>query len=169
MQHLDSQTPHLFSTKKKGAGFTLIEAMIYIALFTFVIGGGILSAYQIFEGSARIQALAEEETEINFIVRKLDWALSGSEIVSPLPSVAQPALTVNKGGTQYTFSRDASGVFQVSTTGWGTVPLTGSGISIDSMNFVHFDGGIGEPNSMSYTFVVDGETIGPIIRYVRTD
>lgn len=60
-------------------GFTLIETIIYLALFAIVIGGGLSAAYQIMESSAAGANYVVLEQEANFIFRKLHFALASSE------------------------------------------------------------------------------------------
>lgn len=64
------------STKK---GFTLIESLIYIFLFAIIIGGGMLGVYQIITSTDRVAGGNSVEQEASFIMRKLDWALTGAD------------------------------------------------------------------------------------------
>jgi len=166
-----SQLPHTGGRPLcEEAGFTLLEALIYIALFVFVIGGSLATAYNIFEGSANIQAKAQREMELNFVLRKLDWMLSGSSIVNPpAPPSGNPpneddSLIVNKGGVQYTFATDGTdtATFQVGSP--PADPLTTDQLNITNLTFEHV---AGTPDVMNITMTVNGEDIGPITRYVR--
>ncbi len=56
-------------------GFTLIETLIYIALFALLIGGGISSAFSLIASSDRIGTQAMLEEEGNFLLAKIGWAL----------------------------------------------------------------------------------------------
>ncbi|HWA32366.1 MAG TPA: type II secretion system protein [Candidatus Paceibacterota bacterium] len=60
------------------SGFTLIETIIYIALFAIIISGAIVSIYGIIGASSRNQIKAMVEEEGSFLVGKIDWALSGA-------------------------------------------------------------------------------------------
>ena len=63
-------------------GFTLIEVLMYIALFTMLIGGSVVSAYQLLSsGSQGGQFIATQE-EGTFITRKINWALTGASSAS---------------------------------------------------------------------------------------
>ncbi len=55
-------------------GVTLIETLIYIALFALLIGGGVSSAYSLIESSDRIGVHAMVEEEGNFLLAKINWA-----------------------------------------------------------------------------------------------
>ncbi len=58
-------------------GFTLIETVIYIALFTLIITGTLASTYSIVSSSARNQTKAMIQEEGSFLVGKIDWVLTG--------------------------------------------------------------------------------------------
>ncbi|MCA9364167.1 hypothetical protein KC727_03025 [Candidatus Kaiserbacteria bacterium] len=148
-------------------GFTLLEAIIYIALFMFVIGGGLLSAYQIFEGSASISAAAARETEINFALRKINWALNGTEvsdITKPTAGGTADELIVTKDGHQYTLSVDG-GQFVIETGG-DSFPLTNLPTGVTAVSFTRTNT---NPQTVSAALTVDGETLEPTTHYVRTN
>ena len=63
-------------------GFTLIETVIYIALFAFIMTGALVSIYGILGSSARNQTKAMVQEEGSFLLGKIDWALSGVETIN---------------------------------------------------------------------------------------
>lgn len=75
------------------SGFTLVETMIYVALFAIIMSGAIVSIYGIIGSSARNQTKAMAEEEGSFLLGKIDWALTGVVIGSGTSSVSQPAVT----------------------------------------------------------------------------
>lgn len=58
-------------------GFTLIETIIYVALFAFIMTSALVSVYSILSSSARNQTKAMVQEEGSFLLGKIDWALSG--------------------------------------------------------------------------------------------
>ena len=62
-------------------GFTLIEVSIYIALFSILIGGVLVSAYNLFESSGHNQTEAQLVEEGNFLLAKMDWVMSGVQTI----------------------------------------------------------------------------------------
>lgn len=78
------------SKKNVKNGFTLIEVLIYIGLYSIIMGGAVVAAYAIFESSAHNQTKAMVEEEGNFLAGKIDWALSKAQSAS----VAGDTLTV---------------------------------------------------------------------------
>jgi hypothetical protein len=141
-------------------GFTLFEALIYIALFTLIIGGSIASAYQIFEGTAQVQNIAERENEINFIQRKLDWVLNGaSQVTEP----TDDTLRVLKDGSVYEFTVN-SGAVTMTIGGTDTYELSNSWMDISDINF-SLKGT--NPKILEISMVVDEENIGTTTKFLR--
>src|SRR5213078_842008 len=73
-------------------GFTLIETLVYLALFAIMIGGIVAASYLLFESSNRNQTKAMMQEEKNFILGKINYALSGAKSAS----VFGTSLTVTK-------------------------------------------------------------------------
>ena len=102
--------PYKGILRETGAGFTLIETIIYIALFTIVIGGGMVAAHQIVEGTNASYNHIILQEEANFLFRKIEWALTGLDGSSSItaPSTGTPNsdtdLVVNKDSTELTFN-----------------------------------------------------------------
>jgi prepilin-type N-terminal cleavage/methylation domain-containing protein len=80
----------------KNYGFTLLETIIYIALFGVLMSGALLTVYELLgstTSNARAAAILMEGTFVN---RKLSWALTGAVAVSSLDpftlSITRPDL-----------------------------------------------------------------------------
>ena len=87
---------------KYRSGFTLIEVIIYLALFSILIGGALVSAYSLIESNERNQTKAIVQNEGAFVLAKIDWALSGIQSVDQPPFGGSGALlqvTKYGGGT----------------------------------------------------------------------
>lgn len=85
--------------KKKQAGFTLIETIIYVALFGLMMGGGLLAVYSILEGSGKTREAMYREQEAYFIARKIDAVLSETTFISqPVSGGSYSALHVQSDG-----------------------------------------------------------------------
>ncbi|MBI5470120.1 prepilin-type N-terminal cleavage/methylation domain-containing protein [Candidatus Kaiserbacteria bacterium] len=80
-------------TSRYSAGITLIETLVYLALFTIVIGGLLASAYAFFESGGRNQTKAMMQLEQDFLASKINWALDGAESVA-VPSAARLSVTM---------------------------------------------------------------------------
>ncbi len=85
-------------------GFTLIETIIYIALFAIIIGGGMVAAYQIIESTNASYNHIVLQEEANFLLHKINWVLTGATAVNVLPQNPGTTLQVTKKSTTYTFT-----------------------------------------------------------------
>ncbi len=152
------------NTKK---GFTLVETMIYIALFGIVIYGAFVGAYNLLEGGKRNINTAKIEEEGTFINRKINWALTGATNV-----------TVTSGGTKITITRPDLGPqspLVISETGSNMTITRGTGsetelnndrFHISGTQFVYTAGAGGRPPSISATFKVE-EKVFSFRNYLR--
>lgn len=78
-------------------GFTLIEAIIYLALFTILIGGSVIAAWSLFDAATRSGTRTMLSEETDFLLSKVDWALaSAKEVTVPGPGASASSLTVAK-------------------------------------------------------------------------
>jgi type II secretory pathway pseudopilin PulG len=76
-------------------GFTLIETIIYVVLFSIIMVGGFVTAFELMQSSGQLGAKHVTQEETNFLLRKIDWALSGT-------TTAVTVLTSPSAGTPYT-------------------------------------------------------------------
>ena len=66
----------------KNGGFTLIETITYLAIYSIIITGALVSAYAIFESAGRNQTKAIAQEEGTYLVGKIDWALTGTQSIT---------------------------------------------------------------------------------------
>ena len=144
-------------------GFTLIEAIVYLALFSLLMGGAVITSYDLFESSGRGGAHATLQEEGNFLLAKISWALSGAQAVTtpaaPASACSAPSstLTVSKwdssvgsvsiqqSGTNATLGRLLTGV---------TLLLNSPGVQISNLSFIHCWGGGSNPDSIETSFTL---------------
>lgn len=77
-------------------GFTLIETIIYIGLFSLLLGTAFIAAYHIIDGSRELSARTVVQSEGNFVIRKINWALIGAETITIPSSSPTTNLRVTK-------------------------------------------------------------------------
>lgn len=82
----------LATRNKNQKGFTLLELLLYMTFFTFLIVTVMSVMYQNIEGANRINEHIQIQQEGNFLLRKISWALTGVNTVSVSPAI----LTINK-------------------------------------------------------------------------
>jgi prepilin-type N-terminal cleavage/methylation domain-containing protein len=56
-------------------GFTLIEVVVYLALFSVLMTGCIVSLYTVAQGSAEREEAAAVAQEATFVEQKINWAI----------------------------------------------------------------------------------------------
>ena len=139
---------------KSTTGFTLLETLIYLALFAILIGGFVVSAYVLFESSDRTQTKALLQEEKNFLVGKINWVLRGAAIVeAPAPNAAGATLTT----TSYdgsTVTLEASGNDMLSN---GTA-LNDADVAISKLVFIRTTAPGSGPDSVEAGFTISAKT-----------
>ncbi|MBI3631231.1 MAG: prepilin-type N-terminal cleavage/methylation domain-containing protein [Candidatus Sungbacteria bacterium] len=121
-------------------GFTLIETIVYIALFALMLTTVVLAVFQVLQGSAQVNGRATIQDEENFVLRKIDWALGSIDPTKAFtPSVgysttlsltrygdSQPVI-IRINGTKVEMSEDGGTTYLPITTGNVTVTQLGFG------------------------------------------
>lgn len=154
-------------------GFTLIETLVYLALFALIIGGFVAAAYMLFETSDRNQTKAMMQEEANFLVGKLNWVMSGvdsSYAITPSANTSDSTLTVTKyDGSTFTVFRSGSSMQLNGET------LNNSNVTISKLVFIHTYAGGTSPESIEAGFTISAKTptggtiseIASTTRYIR--
>ncbi|MGC9602180.1 MAG: prepilin-type N-terminal cleavage/methylation domain-containing protein [Minisyncoccia bacterium] len=134
------------------AGFTLIEVIMYLALFSILMAGSLSAAFALCESSGheRTRALLLEEG--NFIIAKTEWELSGAELVTD-PSVGNSGATLS---IERVSGYDNTGAPVTNAVVFDPSTLVGGGVSLASVRFYHAaDSGIGaNPESVGISFTL---------------
>ncbi len=113
----------------KNSGFTLVETIIYIALFGIIMGGAVVTTYQLMIGSNDIGYRTEIDQEASFLLAKIDWALTGAKataITVPGPTtltITTPAITFELNGTNLTLNGETLNSDSVKVEAVGTSPV----------------------------------------------
>lgn len=148
-------------------GVTLIETMVYLALFALIIGGAVLSAYQIFESSGRSRTRSMLTEEGNFLSGKMLWALSGARTVDApvvpaagVPCTQSNTLSVTKWDTAIgvlVFAQ-SGGDLTLARGGGGAAAINNSNVAISALSFKHcYQGGLA-PESVEVAFTLSART-----------
>ncbi len=144
-------------------GFTLIEVIIYLALFGLLIGGAVIAAYNVFESSGRGSTHAILQQEGDFIAAKISWALSGARaIASPAITTApcsalSSSLSVTKWDASVgtvTIAHSGSNV-TISRGGAAAVPINSSEVEVSTLSIQHCWQGGAAPESVTSKFTVN--------------
>ena len=135
--------------RKTDAGFTLIETLLYALFLSFIIGGALGATYEIIQNGDRTAANIASAAEANFLLRKLDWALTGASGVS-FPAPGRLAITRWSAPSDVQFRLNGNDMDIDTGDGW-TV-LNGAGMAIASVSFTHLTA----PEGVRTNFSVNG-------------
>jgi len=113
---------------KKDSGFTLIEVIIYIGLFSVIIGGGMVATYGIIQSTDNGSNHVILQEEANFLLRKVNWALTGAESFTTGSS-----LSIVKDGITLVFDLDSENMRLTKAS--VTSILNSSSISVSNLTF----------------------------------
>lgn len=122
-------------------GFTLIEAIVYLALFSILIGGGIVAAYSLFDATTRAGTRTMLHEETDFLLGKIDWALSGAEAVTaPGRGSSGTTLTVAKWddavGDPVVIARNGDNLVMTRGSGAPEI-LNNTNVAVTGISFEH--------------------------------
>lgn len=136
-------------------GFSLIEAVVYIALLGLLMTSALATAYQLVNSSSGLNAKNTAGEEGNFVMRKLNWALSGAQTVIA-PAGWGSGLSVTRyDGTTVDFRR-ASGVVQVSVNGGTYRALTTGNVVVTSLSVHYIAASGGAPAGVEASTTING-------------
>lgn len=133
-----------------GRGFTLIETLIYIALFVIIVGGLMVAVYGYFETIGWNATKASMEEEKSFVLGKINEALSGAEVVTtPGAGASGPILTLTKyDNTSDTVMLSSGAVVENGAT------LTNTNVSVSNLTFTH----AASPEGVTASFTISANT-----------
>lgn len=156
-------------SEKNNRGFTLIETIIYTALFSVIISLVIGAVYQIIEGSDDLQKNIIRDAEAHFLMRKIEWALTGiSAINLPAAGSTGALLSVNKvnySQNPVVFDLD-SGNLRIKKGVNDPVVLNSTNVTVSDLQFQHLAAGLYRPAAIKTTFKVNSEPYSTTI-YLR--
>jgi type II secretory pathway pseudopilin PulG len=120
---------------QRSGGFTLIETIIYIALFSFLVGNGFLITYQLMQGGDKLNTKSINQEEINFVLRKLNWILDGVSIINTPSSGFSNNLTITKYDGTVWGVRLETGKIEIREGVGSYLPITTSNVSVTTLQF----------------------------------
>lgn len=163
---------------KNNKGFTLIEVLIYIALFSLLMGTAFMTAFNLIDGSGKLSAKTTTIEEGNFVLRKINWALTGissdtADIVNP-PKVfpyTNSTLSIKKwqSGTKVPIeiAYDAvSNRIMMRKGGGPPLPITTANVKVTNLQFEFIPSVQSGPAGIKATATIDGKDFS-ITKYIR--
>ncbi len=143
--------------------FTLIETVIHIALFSFIMSGVLLSVYGLLQGGDQFSKRNITANEGSFVTAKIDWALSDLDTISSPSSGYGSTLSIQRNDGTQVDVRLVSGVVQLSINGGTYIPLTSSNVSVSKLGVNTFSG---TPSGVEASTTINGVTF-MTRRYIR--
>ena len=127
--------------KESSRGFTLIEVVVYIALISIVIGYSTSGDYTLIRDSERLNARVIIDAEANFLLKKIEWALSSVQnITNPSSGFSDDSLSIERynfsANNPVVFDLDSDGNLRI-TVGVNTEILNSELINVDNLLFEH--------------------------------
>lgn len=144
------------------SGFTLIEVLIYLALFGLMFAGVVLTGYSIFESTARTQSRDLLTSEGNFLLDKIGWSMNGATAISTVAS--PPSVTITRSGSPTPIVLDSVASCGSSVTDLElkraaapALPLNNCNVQVTNLAFVHAGSGT-NPESLTASFTLSMKT-----------
>jgi Tfp pilus assembly protein PilE len=138
-------------------GFTLLETIIYVALFSMLMTGVLVTVYELIESGTHNRMAVAIQEEGTFVNRKLSWALSGATVVTT-PD-AQTLVITHPSGIGYPHEikiTESAEQMQLSREGAAPQPLTTSEFKIENTNFSVEPPSTGLPTKISVRYEIEG-------------
>ncbi len=147
---------------KNNSGFTLIEMVVYLGLFAILMGGMVTAAYNVFESSDHDQTKIMIQDEGDFLIAKINWALSGIQAINnPFSGSSGSILSVNKwdaSGSTIPITINLTGTDMIITNTINPpIELNNSNIEVKNLIFTHNYNGVSE-ESVQANFTLDSKT-----------
>jgi hypothetical protein len=117
-------------------GFTLVETLVYLALYAIIMTGALTAVYSVYESSARNETIAMVEEEGEYLLGKIDWALAdAASIDSPATTGSTLDLTLQDGSTVGFWN--SGGNMRIQENGAPVQTLNNSNVAITMLQFTH--------------------------------
>ncbi len=169
--------PKMTVSNKSQRGFTLIEMLVYIALFSVIMSGAIAAAFGLLQSTDGIDAKVLRDEETNFLLKKIDWALSGTttlvtSVASPTPgSPYSQTLRVTKANqtqnpVEIRFDAANKRVEMRRGPSGPYIPITSENVEVTSLGFRYVTGVGGAPDGIIATTTIEG-VVATTTNFVR--
>ena len=103
-----------------------------------LMGGALVAAYQIIQNMGRLSTKATTQDEISFVLRKIDWALTGANPSSIIPwsgSISNLSLIKYDGTAVSIRLSGTPPKIEINVGGAGYLPITTENVLVSSLSF----------------------------------
>ena len=116
------------------SGFTLIEAILYVALFGLIISAGLGAAYNLIQGTDKLNNRSMTQVEAHFILHKLQYEIE--RVATATVPVSQELNLVDHEGATTTFAfNNASETISIIRDGGIPRLLHGEAVRVENVSF----------------------------------
>ncbi len=136
----------------KQSGFTLIETLIYLALFGMIFSGVIVCVFNILESSGRNQAKVMLQEDGNFIAAKINWALSQAQNIT-IPTAGDLQLATASGTLEFKPEVGVQNLLLLRNSNPG-LKLNNSNEKVPVLFFVKIEASGDRPAGVNYGFTL---------------
>ena len=154
---------------KNLSGFTLIETLLYSLFFAFIIGSALGATFQIVQGSQSLTNKTIVEDEANFVLKKIEWTLTGVKTINqPVSGSSGPILSVDKDdyGSNPVIIDLFNGDLRIKKGSANPVILNSQNITASSLSFEHIKASATSPAAVRANFKISDQPF-EIIKYLR--
>lgn len=126
---------------------------MYIGLFSILMGGTVVAAYQLMGSGTRTQNAVQTQEEGTFLNRKINWALTGASAVS----ASGATLTVTRpdlGAQSPLVISGGSGVMTLMRGGSSATTLNNTSLQVTNISFTVTPAAYGRPTEVDSSFSV---------------
>lgn len=162
-------------------GFTLIETVVYIALLGLIMGGTLTIVYQLLESYMSLNSKTYIQSEADFVLRKISWALLGIDPNQPIiPSSGNDnkLSLIKYDGTKVDICLDSSDPLKkvikmrensaapLACTDPSFLPLTTENVIVDDLKFQSIPSAFPGPSGIAATMIINSKDF-TITKYLR--
>lgn len=138
-------------------GVTLLETLLYLALFAFMLTGTFISLANMHESATRIDASARLTDEGNFLLHRLRYIVHAADSISVPARGEQQTRLILLLPTGSVSIRAQEGRLMYEQDG-SLFPLTGSEITVSDLSFERESGTPGRPAALVISFTLFART-----------
>ena len=137
-------------------GFTILETIMYIALFSLLMTGILVTVYELLAGGAQNRESVAIQEEGTFINRKIGWALSGATAISVPDSKTLVLTRPDLGGQSPLTITESAGQMFISRGSVAPTPLTTAEFTVENGHISLIPASGGGPAGVSVHYTIEG-------------
>lgn len=143
------------------SGFTLLEMIIYIFLFSIMIGGLIMTSFLLVQNSHNTENIITAQGEMNFVLKKIDWLINQTKYIhTPIPGHPSNILLVETytgDNIEIKYDNTNKKIFLAGND------ITTINVKVDELTFTTIDE---NPKGIKIDLIIDGQKIN-YIKYLK--